>query len=76
MNKAGEMAFISVRRHVLGFSKKPNDDPTDCSAWYYPFRSPSGDWGEIGVHHKKDHIKISQFTKLEVLSEGFQRSEN
>ena len=33
-----------------------------------------------GVHHKKDHIKISQFTKFEVLSsdynhvEGFQIS--
>ena len=34
-----------------------------------------------GVHHKKDHIKISQFTKFEVLwsdynhVEGFQKSE-
>ena len=23
---------------------------------------------EIGVHHKKDHIKISQFTKFEIVS--------
>ena len=36
---------------------------------------------EIGVHHKKDQIKISQFTKFEFLSldcnheEGFQNSE-
>ena len=35
----------------------------------------------IGVHHKKGHINISQFTKVEVLSldcnhvEGFQKSE-
>ena len=36
---------------------------------------------EIGVLHKKDHIKISQFTKFEVVSldcnhgEGFQKIE-
>ena len=52
-----------------------------------PFRSSNGDSGqvskllEIGVHHKNDHIKISQFTKCEVLSldcnhvEGVQKSE-
>ena len=27
---------------------------------------------EIGVHNKKDQIKISQFTKFEVLSYRFQ----
>ena len=36
---------------------------------------------KIGARHKKDHIKISQFTKFEVVSldcnhvEGFQKSE-
>ena len=36
----------------------------------------------IGVHRKKDHIKISRFTKFEVLSldcnhvEGFQKLDN
>ena len=35
----------------------------------------------FGVHHKKDHIKVSQFTKFEVLPldcnhvKGFQKSE-
>ena len=36
---------------------------------------------KIGVHYKKDHIKVSQFTKFEVLlldcnrGKGFQKSE-
>ena len=49
-------------------------------------RSSNGDWGRVckfwsfGVHHKKDHIKINQFIKFEVLSldcnhvEVFQKS--
>ena len=38
-------------------------------------------YSEIGVHHKKDHKEISQFTKFEVMlldcnhAEGFQKLE-
>ena len=38
-------------------------------------------YSEVEVHRKKDHIKIRQFTKFELLSldsnhlEGFQKSE-
>ena len=55
---------------------------------YFPFKWRLGTSfqvfilkSEIGVHHKKNHMKISQFTKFEVLSfdcnhvEGFQKSE-
>ena len=63
------------------------DVPLGLFSLCRPFRSSNGDWERvfkfniIGVHLKKDHIKIRQCTKFEVLSldcnhvQGFQRSE-
>ena len=56
--------------------------PVSKLKWVLGTNSLNFDLSENGVHHKKDHIKISQFTKFEVLLldcnhvEGFQNMKN